>query len=126
MVVREGLNKHQLATSATTIMENVENEMLGMLTMMDADSFACACGILDSVVPEQKKGNLKLLLKYILRQFNFEDVKGSDVGGSSRYTELHDHRRVSFPQKIMHLLFLNKNLKSVKTACLTVTSFLKI
>ena len=50
---------------------------------MDADSLACACGILDLVDPEPKKGNLKLLLKCILRQFIQEDVKGSDDGGSS-------------------------------------------
>ena len=33
-------------------------------------SLACAFGILVFVVPERKEGNLKLLLKYILRQFN--------------------------------------------------------
>ena len=54
-------------------------------------SLACAFGILVLVVPEQKKGNLKLLLKYILRQFNPEDAEGSDDGGSSWYTKLHDH-----------------------------------
>ena len=54
-------------------------------------SLACAFGILGLVVPEQKKGNLKLLLKYILRQFNSEDAEGSDSGGSSWYTKLHTH-----------------------------------
>ena len=39
-----------------------------MLTLMDADSLACACGILGLDVPEQKKDNLKHLLIYILRQ----------------------------------------------------------
>ena len=48
-------------------MENVETEVLGMLTFMDVDILACVCGILGLVVPEQKKGDLKLLLKYILR-----------------------------------------------------------
>ena len=33
--------------------------------------------------PEQKKGNRKLLLKHILRQFNSEDAKGSDDGAYS-------------------------------------------
>ena len=97
-----------------------------MLTKMDADSLACVFGILGLVVAEQKKGNLKLLLKYISRQFNYADVEGSDVVGSSCYTDLHDHLRVSFPKRIVHLLVLNKNLKSVETAWLTVTRFLKI
>ena len=48
-------------------MENVETEVLGMLTFIDVDILACVCGILDLVVPEQKKGGLKLLSKYILR-----------------------------------------------------------
>ena len=43
------LEKHRLATLTTTIVENVETEALGMLTLG-----------LD--VPEQKKLNLKLLL----------------------------------------------------------------
>ena len=96
---------------------------------MDAVSLACDYRILGLVVPEQKKGNLKRLLKYNLRQFNSEDVEGSDDRGSSWYTKLHDHLRVSFPEKIMHLLGSNKilkNLKSVETACLTVISFLRI
>ena len=54
-----------------------------MLTLMDADILSCACGILGLVVPEQKKSNLKLFLKYILRQFGSKDVEGSDDGGSS-------------------------------------------
>ena len=43
------------------------------------------------VDPEQKKGNLKLLLKYIIRKSNSEDAKGSDDGSSSWYTKPHDH-----------------------------------
>ena len=58
---------------------------------MDAHSLAWACGIVGLVNPEQKKDNLKLLLKYILWQFNSEDAKGSDEGGSSWYKKLHDH-----------------------------------
>ena len=50
-------------------MDNVETEVHGMFTLMDADSLACACGTLGLVVPEQKKGNFKLLLKCISRQF---------------------------------------------------------
>ena len=65
------------------MLENFETEVLGMLTLTDADILSCACGILGLVVPEQKKGNLKLLLKYILRQFGSKDVEGSDDGGSS-------------------------------------------
>ena len=55
------------------------------IASIDADS------ILVLADPEKKKGNLELLLKYILRQFNSEDAKGSDDGGSSWYTKLHDH-----------------------------------
>ena len=54
-------------------------------------SLAFAFGILGLGVPEQRKGNLKLLLKYILRQFNSKDVEVIDDGGSSQYTKLHDH-----------------------------------
>ena len=54
---------------------------------MDADSLACALEILGLVDPEQKKGNLKLFFKYILRQFNSEDAKGSNDGyvGTQKY-----------------------------------------
>ena len=62
---KEGLKKHKPATSRTTIIKNFETEVLGMFTLMDADRLTCACGILGLVVPEQKKGNLKLLLKNI-------------------------------------------------------------
>ena len=81
MVAREELNKHQLTTLTTTIMKNFQTDELGMLTLMNTDSLAC--GILSLVVPEQKKCNLKLLLKYILRQFNSEDVEGTNDEGSS-------------------------------------------
>ena len=65
------------------MVENLETEVLGMLALMDADSLACACGILGLDLTELKKGNHKLLVKYILRQLNAEDVEGSDDGGSS-------------------------------------------
>ena len=52
---------------------------------MDAESLACVCGILGLVTD-----NLKLLLNFILRKFNSEDAKGSDDGGSSWYTKLHN------------------------------------
>ena len=58
---------------------------------MDEDSLACACWILGLFDPEQKEDNLEILLKFILRQLNSEDVKGSDNGGWSCYTKLHDH-----------------------------------
>ena len=38
-------------------------------------AFTDADSILGLVDPNQKKGNLKHLLKYISRQFNSEDVK---------------------------------------------------
>ena len=82
-MARGGLKKHQPATSTTTVVENFETEVLGMLTLMDADSLACACGMLSLNAPEQKKGNLKHLLKYTLRHLNSEDIEGSDDEGSS-------------------------------------------
>ena len=81
-----------------------------MLSLMDADSLACARRILGLDVPEQKKGNLKLLLKYILRQLNSENVDGSEDGGSFWYQKLHDHYRVRFSKKVMSLLVSNENL----------------
>ena len=47
---------------------------------------------------EQKKGNHKLLLKYILRQLNSEGVKRSDDRGSPWYVKLHIHVREVFPK----------------------------
>ena len=70
-----------------------------MLTLIDADGLAGACRILGWNVPEQKKGNFKLLLKYILRQLNSEDVEVSNYGSYFRYKKLHDHLRVRFPKK---------------------------
>ena len=90
-MARDEVKKHQPATPVTTNMENLETKVLEMLALRDANSLCCACGILGLVVPDQKKGILKLLLKYILRHFNSEDVEGSNDGGSSWYTKLHDH-----------------------------------
>ena len=97
-----------------------------MLTLIDADSLACACRILGWNVPEQKKGNFKLFLKYIFRQLNSEDVEVSNYGSYSRYKKLHDHLRVRFLKKDLHLLVSNKNLNCMKAACLAETSFLRI
>ena len=80
LVERDRDLKHQ---QASTMLENLNTKVLGMLTLMDADSLACACEKLGSDVSEQKKGNRKLLLKYILRQPNSQDVERSDNGGSS-------------------------------------------
>ena len=93
---------------------------------MDAASLACACEILALVVPEQKKGNLRLLLKYILRQFDSEDVEGSVDGGFSWYMKLHNYLNKFTYKKLMHLLVANKNPKSVEKVCLTITNFLRI
>ena len=70
-----------------------------MLTLIDTDSLACACRILGWNLPEKEKGNVRLLLKYILRQLNSEDVEVSNYGSYSRYKKLHDHLRVRFPKK---------------------------
>ena len=61
-MVRQGLEKHQPATSTTTIVENLEAEVLRMLTLLDADSLVWASGIPGLDVLEQKKRILKLLL----------------------------------------------------------------
>ena len=83
----EGIQK-QPATSSTAIMENFETEVLGMLILMEVDSLAFACGILGLVVPKQKECNLKLLLKYIFRQFNKVQgvVKMEVLLGTKNYT----------------------------------------
>ena len=98
-----GVEKRQPATSTTKIVKNSKIEVLEMITLMDADSFACACGILGLDVLEQNKGNLKLLLKYILRQLNPDDIESSDDGGFFWYAELHDHLTVSFSKNMIHL-----------------------
>ena len=46
------------------MMENLETEALGILTLMDVDSFISARWILDLHVPEQKKGKCKLFKTY--------------------------------------------------------------
>ena len=58
-----------------------------MLTLMDANSLACTYGILGLDVHEPMKRNRQLLLKYISRQLNSEDVEGSDDGSSSLICE---------------------------------------
>ena len=106
--------RERLKTSSS----NINNHNVGKLGkrgawnahLAGADSLACACGILGLDVPERKKGNRKLLLKYILRQLNFEKGEGGDDGGSSWYAKIHDHLRVSFSKKATHLPVSNKNL----------------
>ena len=86
------------------MVESLETKLLGMLTLVDVDSLAYVSGILGLEVPEQKKGNRKLLLKYFLRQANSEGVDSSDYGCSIWYTKLHyGHLRVSFSKKAMVL-----------------------
>ena len=105
-----------------------------MLNLMDADRLAYAYGILGLVVPEKKKCNLKLFIKYIFRQFNSEDVEGSDDGCSSWYTKLHNYLRVSHPrppsEKKNHSPFSFKQKSEISgnklSVCLTVTNFLRI
>ena len=61
-------------------MENLETEVLGMLAMLDADSLHSAFGIVGLDAPEEKKGNEKLLLKFLLRKLNSEEVETSQDG----------------------------------------------
>ena len=76
-MAREGLSTR---IKSQTAMENLENEVLGMLAMLDADSLLCACDIVGLDVPEEKKGNQKLLLKFLLRKLNSEEVEASQDG----------------------------------------------
>ena len=65
-MVREGLK-----TSSSSINNggNLETEVLGTLTLMDADSLACGCGIPGLDAPEQKKGNYKVTIYLKAAQF---------------------------------------------------------
>ena len=71
-MAKEVLKKNQPATSTTTIMENLEK-------LRNRG----ACGIRGLDVLKQKKVNLKILLNYILRKLNSENVEGSENGSSS-------------------------------------------
>ena len=72
-------------------MENPETEVLNMLGMLDADSLHCACEIVGLDAPEEKRGNQTLLLKFLLRKVNFEEVEASQRGRYSWFQKLHDH-----------------------------------
>ena len=61
-------------------MGNLETEVLSMLGMLDADSLHCACEIVGSDAPEEKRGNQTLLLKFLLRKVNSEEVEASQGG----------------------------------------------
>ena len=54
-----------------------------MLAILVADDLRCVCGIVGLDVPEEKKDNQTLLLKFLLRNFNSEEVKASQDGGAS-------------------------------------------
>ena len=62
-----------------------------MLGMLDADSLHCACEIVGLDAPEEKRGNQTLLLKFLLRKVNFEEVEASQRGRYSWFQKLHDH-----------------------------------
>ena len=96
LVAREGLSTR---IKSQTAMENLENEVLGMLAMLDADSLLCACDIVGLDVPEEKKGNQKLLLKFLLRKLNSEEVEASQDGGASWFKKLHEHLSKYFKPK---------------------------
>ena len=72
-------------------MGNLETEVLSMLGMLDADSLHCACEIVGSDAPEEKRGNQTLLLKFLLRKVNSEEVEASQGGRYSWFQKLHDH-----------------------------------
>lgn len=60
-----------------------------MDNLLDAYSLASACWIFGLDIWEQKKVNHKFLLKSFLRQFNFEEVEGSEDGTAYCYLKLH-------------------------------------
>ena len=62
-----------------------------MLAMLDANGLYCARRIVGLDVPEQKKGNQKFLLKFLLRKLNSEEVETNEDGGASWFQKLHDH-----------------------------------
>lgn len=80
-------SKHQSTTSSTTMVEKLEIEVLGNAHLEGCtSSLACACEILGLDGWEQKKGNRKLILKYILRLLNSKVRQGSDDGSFWNYT----------------------------------------
>ena len=72
-------------------MEKVKTEVIRILIFMDAESFLVLVGYWGWLIQSKRKVTSNLLLKYVLRQLSFEDVEGSDDGGSSWCTKLHDH-----------------------------------
>ena len=72
-------------------MENLETEVLGMLSMLDAYKLHCAFRIVGLDAREEKKNNQKLLLKFLLKKLNSKEVEESQDGGTSWFQKLHDH-----------------------------------
>ena len=72
-------------------MENLETEVLSMFAMLDADSLHYACGIVGLDMAKEKKGNQKLLIKFLLRKLNSEEVVASQDGGASWFKKVHGH-----------------------------------
>ena len=72
-MARQGL-KTLTSNISNYMVKNVETEVLRILTLMAADSLACACGILGLDVPKQRKSNHKISLRYILSQLNSAGV----------------------------------------------------
>ena len=93
-----------------------------MLAMLDANGLYCARRIVGLDVPEQKKGNQKFLLKFLLRKLNSEretnedggrmKMETNEDGGASWFQKLHDHLskyfqpggQVKFHQKLNYLM----------------------
>ena len=76
-------------------MEILETGVLSMLAILDADSPHYACGIVGLDAPEEKKGNQNLLLKFLLRKLNSEEVETSQDGGE-RFI-IHFYRKIFHP-----------------------------
>ena len=84
--------KHQPATSKTIMVENMETEGLGMLTLLNADILDCACGILCLLVPA--------FLRCTLKQLNSKEAEGGDDRGCSTWrVKLQDHPRINLFKK---------------------------
>ena len=78
----EGIKNQIIMT--TVEQHKIESEVTKMLTYLDAESLQCACN-----VPESKRGSKYLLLKYLVRCLNSEEVEAREDGGFEFFQKLH-------------------------------------
>ena len=75
----------------TTQFISINGESGNWGSVLDADSLNCPCGIVGLDTPEEKKGNQKLLLKFLLRKFSSEEVEASQDEGASWFWKLYHY-----------------------------------